>query len=166
VEPIGKWGKGTVELVEIPSAAEKYDNIVAYWIPDRAVRAGQEWEYEYRLIFCRDAEEHLQGGRTLSTRIGAGGTDVPDPKVRKFVIDFAGPALAESKPDKPVQANVVASSGALSKAVVEENPHTKGQRLFFELTPKGDAPVGLRAFLYRGNDVLSETWSFQWVRSQ
>ncbi|MEJ2327525.1 MAG: glucan biosynthesis protein G [Chromatiaceae bacterium] len=114
----------------------------------------------------RDAEEHLQGGRTLSTRIGAGGTDVPDPKVRKFVIDFAGPALAESKPDKPVQANVVASSGALSKAVVEENPHTKGQRLFFELTPKGDAPVGLRAFLYRGNDVLSETWSFQWVRSQ
>jgi glucans biosynthesis protein len=166
VEPIGNWGKGTVELVEIPSAAEKYDNIVAYWIPERSARAGQEWEYEYRLTFCADPEERLLGGRTLSTRIGAGGTDVPDPSVRKFVVDFVGPALGNLKPDTKVEAKVATSSGTLSKPVVETNPHTKGQRLFFELTPKGDAPVDLRAFLYRGNDVLSETWSFQWVNGQ
>jgi glucans biosynthesis protein len=164
VEPIGNWGKGRVQLVQIPSSAEKYDNIVAFWVPEHPVEAGQNLDFEYRLRFAGDAEERLQGGRTLSTRIGAGGTDVPDPSTRKFVIDFAGPSLAELPPETPVEANVAASSGKLSKAIVQANPYTKGWRLFFELTPDGDTPVDLRAFLYHGNDVLTETWSFQWVR--
>lgn len=33
VEPAGDWGKGTVQLVEIPSQQEIHDNVVAYWIP-------------------------------------------------------------------------------------------------------------------------------------
>jgi periplasmic glucans biosynthesis protein len=166
VEPLGDWGKGTVELVEIPSSAEKYDNIVAYWIPERPAEAGQEWEFKYRLRFAGDAEERLQGGRTNATRVGAGGTDVLESSTRKFVIDFVGPSLEEMDPKTPVAANVVTSSGKLSKPVVQWNPYVKGWRLFFELTPDGDAPVDLRAFLYHGNDVLTETWTFQWVRHE
>jgi glucans biosynthesis protein len=36
VEPIGQWGEGWVELVEIPTPDETHDNIVAYWQPNRA----------------------------------------------------------------------------------------------------------------------------------
>jgi glucans biosynthesis protein len=28
IEPVGEWGKGVVQLIEIPSSAERYDNIV------------------------------------------------------------------------------------------------------------------------------------------
>jgi glucans biosynthesis protein len=63
-----------------------------------------------------------------------------------------------------VEAVVDASPGTLSKPVVQPNPQTKGWRLFFELTPEGSAPVNLRAYLKNGNDVLTETWSYQWVR--
>ena len=31
IEPIGDWGQGVVELVEIPSDREVNDNIVAFW---------------------------------------------------------------------------------------------------------------------------------------
>ena len=34
IEPKGDWGKGKVELVEIPTADETNDNIVAFWTPD------------------------------------------------------------------------------------------------------------------------------------
>jgi glucan biosynthesis protein len=34
IEPQGDWGKGTVDLVEIPTADETNDNIVAFWSPE------------------------------------------------------------------------------------------------------------------------------------
>lgn len=33
VEPVGDWGKGWIELVEIPSQQEIHDNVVTYWVP-------------------------------------------------------------------------------------------------------------------------------------
>ncbi len=164
VEPLGAWGHGAVELVEIPSNAERYDNIVAFWVPDREIAPEEQWDFEYRLRFATDPEGRLTGGRTVSTRIGAGGNDIPDPSRRKFVLDFAGESLAALPTDTPVEAVVTASSGELSIPVVQSNPAVKGWRLFFELTPDGNQPVDLRAFLRQGDDVLSETWSYQWVR--
>ncbi len=164
VEPIGDWGKGKVELVEIPSDSERYDNIGAFWVPEQPAEAGQQLQYEYRLRLAADPEVKLLGGRTLSTRIGGGGTEILDPSIRKFVIDFAGPTLAKLPANAPLEAVVAASSGTLSEAVVQPNPEIQGWRLFFELTPDGNAPVDLRAFLRKGDDVMSETWSFQWTR--
>lgn len=164
VEPIGDWGRGVVELVEIPSNAERYDNIGVYWIPERPTASGQELEFAYRLRFSRDPEAGMLGGRVVATRIGAGGTDVLDSGKRKFVVDFAGETLAGLAPETPIDALVFTTSGQLSKPVVQANPQTHGWRLFFELTPDGRTPADLRAFLRHGNDVLSETWSFRWVR--
>jgi hypothetical protein len=31
VEPIGKWGKGAINLMEIPTTGETLDNIVCFW---------------------------------------------------------------------------------------------------------------------------------------
>lgn len=36
VEPSGNWGKGTIQLVEIPSQQEIHDNIVAFWVPEKS----------------------------------------------------------------------------------------------------------------------------------
>ncbi|WP_243651574.1 glucan biosynthesis protein [Thiobaca trueperi] len=164
IEPIGDWGKGVVELVEIPSSAELYDNIVAYWIPEQATRSGQELEFAYRLRFAKDPEAGMLGGRAIATRVGASGTAELDSNKRKFVVDFAGETLAGLDPETPVEAVIATTSGELSQPVVQANPETRGRRLFFELTPDGATPADLRAFLRHGDNVLSETWSFRWVR--
>ena len=39
VEPVGDWGEGAVQLVEIPTDDEIHDNIVAYWVPKEPFRA-------------------------------------------------------------------------------------------------------------------------------
>ncbi len=164
VEPEDNWGKGTIQLVEIPSTAERYDNIVAYWIPETPAKAGDEMSFKYKLTFSRDPEEHQQGGRTLSTRIGAAGTDDLDSSKRKFVIDFAGETLSKLPPDTPVEAVVAVTNGKLiGKPIALPNKETQGWRLFFEIEPESGKIAELRAFLRNQQDVLSETWTYQWM---
>jgi len=54
VEPIGDWGPGMVQLVEIPTDDEIYDNIVAYWLGEKPVKAGDEVSLNYRLHWVKD----------------------------------------------------------------------------------------------------------------
>jgi len=165
VEPQGQWGKGIVELVEIPSLAERYDNIVAFWTPATPPARGDELEFAYRLRFALDPEARLRGARVIATRIGGAGTDELDSTRRKFVLDFVGPSLRSVGSEAAVEALCSTSAGELTRPVVQHNPETGGRRLFFELTPEGDQAVDLRCFLKHGADVLSETWVFQWTRS-
>ena len=41
VEPVGAWGTSAVQLVEIPTALETFDNIVAFWTPAKTLAAGE-----------------------------------------------------------------------------------------------------------------------------
>ncbi len=163
VEPQGDWGKGSVQLIEIPSDAERYDNIAAFWVPEKPVEPGQQLEFNYRLSFFLDLPNLSPGGRALTSRVGAGGAGDLDPSRRRFVIDFGGEALAKLADDAPVEAVVSASTGQVENVVAHKNPHTNGWRLSFELLPQGGEPSELRCFLKLGNDVLTETWSYQWT---
>ena len=44
VEPVGNWGAGRVELVQIPTPDETNDNIVAYWVPDKLPVPGEAFQ--------------------------------------------------------------------------------------------------------------------------
>ena len=35
VRPLGDWGPGRVELLQLPTPDETHDNIVAYWVPQQ-----------------------------------------------------------------------------------------------------------------------------------
>ena len=164
VETIGQWGRGHVELVEIPSPSERNDNLVAYWTPAASPEAGQALDFEYRMHFGLNPEARLLGGRALATRIGAGGTDVPDHSRRKFVIDFTGQSLKRLNPDAAnIEPVCNTSTGEIAQAVAHHNRFTGGWRLFFELVPEEGQPADLRCFMRRGQDVLTETWVFTWV---
>lgn len=166
VEPQGDWGKGSVQLIEIPSTAERYDNIAAFWTPEKPVEAGQKLEFSYRLSFFLDLPNLSSGGRTLASRVGAGGAGDLQAERRRFVIDFGGENLARLADDAPVEGVVSGSTGQIQNVVVHKNPQTHGWRLSFELLPQGDAPSELRGFLKLGNDVLTETWSYQWTAAK
>jgi len=166
VEPQGDWGKGSVQLIEIPSTAERYDNIAAFWTPEKPVEAGQRLEYHYRLSFFLDLPSLTSGGRTLASRVGAGGAGDLQSERRRFVIDFGGENLAKLADDAPVEGVVSGSTGQIQNVVVHKNPQTQGWRLSFELLPHGDTASELRGFLKLGNDVLTETWSYQWTAAK
>lgn len=53
----GEWGKGKVELVEIPTNDETNDNIVAYWTPDQLPEPGKEMNFKYTITFSRDEDK-------------------------------------------------------------------------------------------------------------
>jgi glucans biosynthesis protein len=161
VEPLGDWGKGAVELVEIPTDAERNDNIVAYWVPDKKIQPGKEMQFEYRLHFALEVDEH-PGGKVLSTHVGRGGTDSMNESVRKFVLDFGGKNLENLPADAEVKAKLSVSSGKILHSHVQKNEFDKTWRVFFEFQPEGDEIVNLRCFLQTGENVLSETWNYQW----
>ena len=163
IEPLGEWGKGAVQLIEIPSDSEKYDHIVAFWVPDDRTKVGQEWLFTYRMSFFLDKPQLPPGGRIYATRIGPGGVSgESEPDKRRFVIDFTGDQLQNLSADAPVEAVITASTGTIDNQTVYRNSFIDGWRVFFDLQPKGDASVELRCFLRSGEDTLTETWSYLW----
>ena len=44
IEPVGNWGRGAVQLIEIPTDDEIHDNIVALWQPDTMPKPGETRE--------------------------------------------------------------------------------------------------------------------------
>jgi len=148
---------GHVELVEIPTEHEKYDNIVAFWVPAEPVKAKDSLALDYRLLFAKRPPGHSPGGRVVATRTTPG----PD-GTRRFILDFAGGRLTELKSSDLVEAVVDASKGSIGKPVVQKNLVTGGWRAFFDVAPGDAKSVDLRAFLRLGGDALTETWTYQW----
>lgn len=160
VEPLGDWGVGGVHLIEIPSEAEKYDNIVAFWVPDQPATKGQERVFNYRMHYLLDNSQEPAGGRVVSSSAGA--TAVGSSR-RHFVVEFNGEQLKYFSPKAAIAAELGASSGTLSDVAVIHNDETGGWRLSFLLKPAPDTDVvDLRAYLKSGREVLTETWLYQW----
>lgn len=167
VEPRGKgWGRGKVQLVEIPSDEETNDNIVVFWVPDDPVEAGESLRLRYRLsTFARAPAEHGLG-RAQRTRVGRGvvpgsDEDVP-PGQRRFVVDFAGGALSGLAPAQPVAAEVTTSSGDITDAQAQALPGDRGWRLSFRLVPGDEGPADLHAHLRLRGERLTERWNYVW----
>jgi glucans biosynthesis protein len=80
------------------------------------------------------------------------------------VLDFAGGQLSQIAPETAVEAVVSTSSGQVALVVVEVNRPIGGWRAFFDFVPDGDNPADLRCFLRHQDQVLSETWSYRWMR--
>ena len=158
ITPVGNWGKGHVKLVEIPSRKETNDNIVAYWVPSAVPPPGQPLDLQYQLHFQSSEPARNVAGRAAATRIGVGDKD----EWRRIVIDFEGQKISALPESAPVTAVVTAGAdGQIVQQVVFRNAVTGGRRLSFQvMRPKGK-PLELRAFLRNGQDVLTETWSYQ-----
>ncbi|CFQ28836.1 glucan biosynthesis protein G [Yersinia bercovieri] len=170
VEPRGDWGKGKIELVEIPTADETNDNIVAFWSPDRLPDAKKSLDLNYRLHFTRDEDKlHSADVAYVKQTLRSTG-DVkqsnlirqPDGSVA-FLIDFVGPSLKALDESTPLASQVsIDDNGELIENSVRYNPVTKGWRLTLRLKVKdAKKPIEMRAALANGDKTLTETWSYQ-----
>jgi periplasmic glucans biosynthesis protein len=166
VEPRSDWGRGSVQLVEIPTDDEIHDNIVAMWVPSEPARAGQTFEFGYRLYWMADEPFPTPLARCVATRFGNGGqAGTARPKgVRKFMVEFKGEPLARLAKGVIPQPILSTSRGEFSNLLTEAVPddvpgHWRTQ---FDLTVSGSEPVEMRCFLRTGNEILSETWLYQY----
>jgi periplasmic glucans biosynthesis protein len=162
ITPVGNWGKGHVKLVEIPSAKEGNDNIVAYWIPRNLPPAGQPIEIAYRIHF--QSGDPLEGtsGRATATRLGVGDKQ----EWKRFVLDFEGSKLKSLPANAPIKAIIsVGQDGELVQQSLFKNWVTGAWRLAFQVKPPTDKALHIRAFLQNEKDgaakeTLTETWTY------
>lgn len=165
IEPLEDWGKGTVQLVEIPTDDEIYDNIVAYWVHAEPTPAGTTLSFRYRQHWT-SAEPFFPENlaRVVATRVGRGG-EPGKPRVQgrqKFVVELDGPVLEELWGWKvKAEPQITASRGAISLVFLEPVPTTRRWRVLFDLEVQGLEPVELRMTLRAGDRALSETWMYQ-----
>lgn len=164
--PEGDWGKGRAELVEIPSDSETNDNVVAYWVPAKAMKAGSNATFKYRL---RSFDDHLSENVTakvIRTRIGwaanPGQANPPPVSNRKFVIDFRGGELSNLSADAPLIAEMQKNTGTISELVVRQLPDGRTWRASFKLEPDGNKVADMRLYLKLRDQRLSEVWSYVW----
>jgi glucans biosynthesis protein len=155
VEPVGDWGAGHVELIEIPSSREINDNIVAFWQPATPVPAGESAQFKYRLRFTDEPLDDSLA-RVVSTRAGQSRTDGQ----RSFVIDFAG---AGDVPENLVP-EVWSSAGRVFAPRGQVVAQTGVYRVTFDLAPEREDIIELRAVLYANGKPWSETWLYRWSR--
>jgi glucans biosynthesis protein len=166
IEPKGDWGKGTVQLIEIPTDDEIHDNIVAMWVPEKPAVPGASFELSYRLHWQADEPFPTPLARCVATRLGNGGQPgLTRPKgVRKFMVEFLGESLAKLpfgvKPEPVLWASRGTFSYVFTEAVFDEVPgHWRAQ---FDLTVDGPDPVEMRLYLKNGDAMLSENWLYQY----
>lgn len=59
--------------MEIPTTGETLDNIVCFWQPEKAIEAGDELQYQYRLYWSARPPVQCPLARVMATRTGMGG---------------------------------------------------------------------------------------------
>ncbi|MDR5653217.1 glucan biosynthesis protein [Ruixingdingia sedimenti] len=166
VEPLGDWGAGSVRLVEIPTGHEINDNIVAFWVPEAPVKAGEAREFAYRLRWGALAPDPAQ---TLAwvheTRSGQAGISggTPNPGQRKFVIDFRGGILAQLPADADVKAVTSVLNGEIITTTMQRIAGTDIWRVVMDVAAKNGATVELGAHIAGYDRRLTETWLYQWI---
>ena len=192
VEPGNDWGRGRIELVEIPASKEYHSNIMAFWVaeppssqPAPAAREDNADSSESPYFSCDytvywmppGSSPHLLG-RVKGTRMRQM-SEVNESFV-EFILDFEGGELDALAQDVGLTSVVEAPEEAplVGKTLVK-NPVTGAWRLTlrFRLPQNGvlqrllaarEGPPVFRfkAYLKRGEnlpDSLTETWVYDFV---
>ena len=167
VEPLAGWGKGAVDLLEIPIGHESFDNVVAFWSPQTPVAKGSEYLYAYRLHWGSKLPAAPSLAHVAATWTGLGG-QVGGPRGHfswRFVVDFEGGELASLAADANVEPVITLSRGKAELVSARPLASINGRRAMFDVVPPDASaePIDMRVFLRSGEKTLSETWLYQWT---
>jgi glucans biosynthesis protein len=164
--PGGGWGKGYVQLVEIPTVDETFDNIVAFWNPLEKPKAGQEMLFGYRLYWGTHMPYASPLAQTLATRTGIGGTVGQKRQYYSwhFAVDFAGGELGALSRDAAVEAVINTSHGQTEHVTAHYVEEFHGYRALFDVKPDDSVePIDMRMYLRINGRPLTETWIYLWT---
>ena len=69
VTPHGKWGKGNIQLTQLPSDNSNTDNVVLFWRPDQPVKAGDKIDISYTIDYYMNDAARPPLGYAMATYI-------------------------------------------------------------------------------------------------
>lgn len=167
VEPIGDWGAGHVELVEIPSDSETNDNIVACWVPAKKAASGQRLDYSWRMTALDSGLSPHRLARVASSfsapPMAIGSKEKAPADARRFILDYEGEMarylsglIGELRPD------LTARAGRVSLVSFIKNEETGGMRIMFDAFPEPGKTIDLRCGLLRAGKAVSEVWLYSY----
>lgn len=158
VQPIGDWGEGQFQLLEIPTDTDINENVVAYWRPKAPIEPGQPFSMAYRMHWCWSPPDRAAGATVANTYTGSAGD-----RRRRFVVDFVGEAVADPARASQIRPNVSTSAGGVKDVVGLANPELKGYRVSFTLDPANADLCELRLVLESDQGRIGETWLYRWT---
>lgn len=166
VQPRGDWGEGSVQLVEIPTLDETFDNIVAFWNPAEPIQPGQEYLFSYDLHWGSERILPQALGRVEQTLTGLGGVVGQKRRYysKRFVIDFSGDVFDMLGEDVTVEPVIEASRGEVEIVSARPLHALAGYRARFDVVPPDGStdPINLSVHLVVEGRRLTETWQYQW----
>ena len=164
VEMQGEWGQGKVVFVQLPTADETNDNIVAFWTPQAPVTSKTPLKLAYNVSFGKANITQNPMGTAVNTFIGdgnrIGGGNAPN--AYRVIIDFTGGPLSKLSSNAPINGQVTAlEGGEILEHFVEYHEQIKGWRLSILARPARNKPLNMRAFLNTDSTTLTETWTYR-----
>lgn len=163
VEPVGSWGPGQVELIEFQNGDVDFDNIVAFWRPAAPAEPGNPLEFSYRITATRSVPGWANAGHVISERVepvdSAGQLSYLEAR-----IDFQGSRLFEPVGiNQKIEVVFESRDGAFEEPTVSVDQESRRVRVETRIRNIETETTELRAYLKRGDDVLTETWSYLWI---
>lgn len=163
VEPIGDWGDGVVELVEFQNGDVNFDNIVAFWHPTEPVQPGKPLNFSYRLTATKSVPGWAADGHAIAERVELvdSADHLPYLEAR---IDFQGSRLFEPVGiNQDIEVVFASRDGETEAPTVSLDEENGRVRVETRVRNVNAVSTELRAYLKRGDDVLTETWSYLWI---
>jgi periplasmic glucans biosynthesis protein len=160
IEPVGDWGEGSIDLIELPATEENNENILCFWRPKEALLPLSHYRKSYRMHWCWNPPLENKNATIAQTLVWE-----PKSGEATFIIDFN----LEGCPDcsgSEIGANVTASAGEIRRPWKLAPLPGAGamQRLRFDFVPGGSEPIDLRAQLVANGKPISDSWIFRWPR--
>lgn len=166
VEPQGEWGKGRIELIEIPTDNEAFDNIGACWTPEAPLPVGEASEFRYRLSALSTTGPLHPYAQTQHSFAGSDFEDghAQGQGSKRFIVDFAGGDLAYHLGDPArVELAVSVTAGSVMTRILQPNPAAGGFRAIVDASLPDGQTGEMRIFLRARGRTLSETWTSSWT---
>ncbi|GAC09144.1 glucan biosynthesis protein [Paraglaciecola chathamensis] len=170
ITPNNQWGKGRVELVEIPTNSETNDNIVSYWVPAQPFKKGEMREFDYTIRSVNGSLNKAAAARVSqvfnSWAALPGQDDAPEKNVRQMVVDFNAEEFAHLSDSIRLIPHLSLSSGSYKDLEVVQLPDKKTWRAQFKLQPENDNAIDMRLYLTLGGKQVSEVWNYVWSANE
>ncbi len=157
IEPIGDWGEGQIQLLEIPTESENNGNIIAQWRSNAGLGEGATQSFAYRQFWCWTPPARPTLAVVTGVRLGKSG------KRWRFVVEFSSEAFADPAKSAEVKANIVAHPGQIAWSRTFASAERKTFRVAFDLDPGSELFSELRVVLELSGQPASETWLYRWT---
>ena len=167
IEPEDDWGEGRIELIELATKDETFDNIIVAFVPNEPAEANTPFSFSYRMRSLTDGLQLHSLGYTLNTftapayALGAG--EAVGRNTRRFMIDFTGGDLAWHL-GKPSAVEIVAdaTNGKIFRQFLVPNPAVGGFRVMLDVEVHPTDVTNITCKLRTGARALTETWAYAW----